>query len=561
MSFFTNNVATRNGDVVIKATTQANAKTLVNQAGAQDFGTLHTWYEQDPLKNHLRLQNFFGEQSMSKVPSTLFKDLLSHDAIMEVNGWEGKFTYDLPVETDNRLKTVDDTSYQIGAGEDGTTFKIVLNRQFAPNTTLTTDLLDGDAISVSDSEPVRDLGYGFEHTVILMSNDPNRTYPTELLQKDIEYFETGGGLAEYGEQLNLVHMPAGTQYMTCEFQLGSPQGVETWFTGKANSVDLKFGATHTQEYLSEIEKFYREGKEVIIMKDNAPGATHKNNVGSVLEMLAIQKFDVNMSTSLMFQRGFTNKTQKGTVRYNEGLWHQMRRGFIITYGKRGGITREHIKQAANYVFKANPMLNSFERRIRFKMGSEAFNNVLAIFKDEVNEQLSNIAALLGADRLLPENPVSGDLYNLRLKPVRFTEVMLPGIGMVELEEDMTLNYVTGVDRNLSGMNPNGFDYTTYSMIIWDAADQTYSNNANVKNAEVVGNNRDANIYLVTPKEDKIYWGRENGRYSVERATDIVASAKTMHSSFFIYGFGATFLKDPSKFVSIELEKDARKGFK
>ena len=561
MSFFTNNVATRNGDVVIKATTQANAKTLVNQAGAQDFGTLHTWYEQDPLKNHLRLQNFFGEQSMSKVPSTLFKDLLSHDAIMEVNGWDGKFTYDLPVETDNRLKTVDDTSYQIGAGEDGTTFKIVLNRQFAPNTTLSCDLLDGDAIAVSDSEPVRDLGYGFEHTVILMSNDPNRTYPTELLQKDIEYFETGGGLAEYGEQLNLVHMPAGTQYMTCEFQLGSPQGVETWFTGKANSVDLKFGATHTQEYISEIEKFYREGKEVIIMKDNAPGATHKNNVGSVLEMLAIQKFDVNMSTSLMFQRGFTNKTQKGTVRYNEGLWHQMRRGFIITYGKRGGITREHIKQAANYVFKANPMLNSFERRIRFKMGSEAFNNVLAIFKDEVNEQLSNIAPLLGADRLLPENPVSGDLYNLKLKPVRFREVHLNGIGMVELEEDMTLNYVTGVDRNLSGMNPNGFDYTTYSMIIWDAADQTYSNNANVKNAEVVGSNRDANIYLVTPKEDKIYWGRENGRYSVERATDIVASAKTMHSSFFIYGFGATFLKDPSKFVSIELEKDARKGFK
>jgi hypothetical protein len=46
-----------------------------------------------------------------------------------------------------------------------------------------------------------------------------------------------------------------------------------------------------------------------------------------------------------------------------------------------------------------------------------------------------------------------------------------------------------------------------------------------------------------------------------RATDIVASAKTMHSSFFIYGFGALFLVDPSKMVTIELKKSARKGFK
>ena len=60
---------------------------------------------------------------------------------------------------------------------------------------------------------------------------------------------------------------------------------------------------------------------------------------------------------------------------------------------------------------------------------------------------------------------------------------------------------------------------------------------------------------------QIYWGRENGRYSVDRATDIIASSKTMHSSFFIYGFGSAWMKDPSKFVTIELEKSARKGFK
>ena len=118
------------------------------------------------------------------------------------------------------------------------------------------------------------------------------------------------------------------------------------------------------------------------------------------------------------------------------------------------------------------------------------------------------------------------------------------------------------DRNISGMNPNGSDYTTYSMIIWDASDSSYSNSNELpKGTKDIGTNDKANIYLVTPKNDKIYWGTENGRYSKERATDIVASAKTMHSSFFIYGFGAMWMKDPSKFVMIELEKGARKGYK
>lgn len=560
MSFFSNNVPIRNNDLVVGMTSANMARNLVNQQGFQDFSTMSTWYHEDSLKNHMRLQSFFGQQSHSSVP--LFQDVIKNDAIIEVNGWDGKFTYDLPVETDTRVRTVEDTSYQEYAGADGSFFKIVLNREFAPNTTLTADGMDGDAIAVSDAEPVVDLGYGFEHTVVLMTNDPDKTYPSYLLEKDVEYFETGGGLAEYGEKLNLVHMPAGTQYMTCEFQLGSPQGVETWFTGKADSVDLKWGQTNSMDYIKEVEQFYKKGNEVVLMKDNAPNATHKYTVGSILEMLAIQKFDRNMSVSLMFQKAATIKTQKGTVRYNEGLWHQMKRGFIITYGKRGGITREHIRRAADYVFKINPMKSEIERRIKFKCGSEAFKNILEIYGEEVRQQISNISALLGADRILPENPVTGDLYNLELKPVRFTKVYLPGIGMVEIEEDRTLNYTNITDRNLRGMNPNGQDYTTYSMIIWDAADQMYSNNQDApKGTEIVGTNKEANIYLVTPKQDKIYWGRENGRYSVEKATDIISSAKTMHASFFIYGFGALWMKDASKFVMVELEKPARRGFK
>lgn len=559
MSFYTNSALTRNGNAMIDVK-PIKRTSLVNQQGWQDASTLYTWYQDDPMKNHLRLQSWFGQQEMQKVP--LFQDVLDHDAILEVNGWDGKFSYDYPVETDNRVKTSDDYSHQKYAGVDGTTFKIVLNREFGVGTTLTCDGLDGEEIAVVDAEPVKDLGYGFEHTVVLNTNDPDKEYPSELLQKDIEYFETGHGIAEWGEKLGTVHMPSPTSYMTNEFQLGSPFGYETFFSGKSDSVDLKEGSANSNEFINQLEKFYSQGQEMVLVKDNSPNATHKYSVGTILEMLTINKFNRVMSTKLMFQKGGTIKTQKGTVRYNEGLWHQMQRGYKITYGKRGGITREHIKRARDYVFKANPFKDAVASRLRFKCGSRAFDNILEIFKDEVNNQISNLAALLGADRLLPENPVSGDLYNLELKPVRFTKVNLPGIGMVEIEEDFSLNYANVTDRNLGGMNPHGADYTTYSMFIWDAADQSYSNNQSLpKGTKSVGTNNDANIYLVVPKGDKIYWGRENGRYDMTRATDIVASAKTMHSSFFIYGFGALFLVDPSKLVTIELKKSARKGFK
>lgn len=558
-SFYTNSVPVRNGDLQIKATTKAIANELVGQQGYQDWSTITQFYDEDPLKNHLKLQQWFGQQSTSTVP--LFQDVLQNDAVLEVNGWEGTFTYDVPVESDTRLKTVDDTSYQMYAGGDGTTFKIVLNREFAPNTKLTCDGLDGDEIVISEAEPVRNLGYGFEHTAILNTNDPDKTYPSYLLEKDIEYFEIGHGVAEYGEKLALVHMPGATNYNTYEFQLGSPQGVETWTTGKANSIDLGLGTTDTKDYLNQVENFYRKGQEVVLMNEKVPGGGSKRTIASVLEMLAIQKFDRNMSTTMMFGRGGNIKTEKGVVRFNEGIWPQLRRGYIITYGKRGGMTKEHIKQARDYVFKGNPMLKTIDSKIKFKAGSEAFNNVMKIFKDEVALQLAALAPFLGSERMIP-NPISGDIYNLQLKPVRFTNVWLMDIGQVEIEEDMTLNYANITDRNLAGMNPNGYDWTTYSMIIWDAADQYYSNNRDFpKGVTPIGDNKEANIWMVAPKGEKIYWGRENGRYSVERAKDILSSSKTMTTSFWIYGFGAMWVKDPSKFVTLELEKSARRGYK
>jgi hypothetical protein len=90
----------------------------------------------------------------------------------------------------------------------------------------------------------------------------------------------------------------------------------------------------------------------------------------------------------------------------------------------------------------------------------------------------------------------------------------------------------------------------------------YSNNQDVpKGTKMIeGGNSKANVYLVQPKEDKIYWGRENGRYSSMNSRDIVASNKFRTESFFIYGAASVWVKDPTKFVMIELDPSQRQGF-
>jgi len=566
MSFFTNQPLTNNGDMVTSFTTASANETnaLINSQGYQDFSTLSTWFKEDPMKNMLKLDSYFGQQDVSRLP--LFQDVIKHDAILEVNGWEGEFHYQLPIETDHSMKTVDDTSDQELCGLGGSTFRIVLNKEMSPFQTISCQGMDGDVLVISDIAPVRNLGYGFEHLVVLAGaeQDPDKTYNRAYLKKDIQYFEmSSSAVGEYTEQLAKVGMPTGTNYMTCKFKLGAGQGVETWFTGKANSVSLMPGYTSasTQDYINEVEQYWNNNKEVLVgvYKDRA--GKHKFTVGSILEMLAIQKFTRNFNTSLMFQPGFSFSTSKGVIRYNEGLWRQMRRGFVHTYGRRGGFSLEDLKLIRDYVFKGNVNMKIEDSIMRIKCGSELYNNIETLIQKEFNQQLQVIAPLLGSERVLTSNPVSGKLNELSLALIKAKTVNLPGIGWVEAIEDKTMNYMNVTDKNLRGFNPNGMDYTAYSGIIWDVTDQTYSNNAKMPDSvKVLGNNKSANIYMIKPMGESVYWGRQNGRYNQSSATDIIATAKTMTEEFFIFGFGAMWMRDPSKFLMVELEESARKGY-
>lgn len=570
MSFYSNQNLSINGDIMTKfdVIKRDEAVALRNAKGYQDFSTLATWVEQDPMKNMLTLETSWNKQDITRL--SLFQDAIKHDAVLEVNGWEGEFSYKMPVETDTCMKTVEDTSDQAvdgGVGIDGAPFRIVLNRELSPNTPISCDGVDGDTLIVSDIYPVTDLVYGFEHWVIFTPSltDPDRSYDASLLESGREYFEMGNAyIAEYSEQLGKVHMPSGTNYITAKFKLGSGQGVETWFTGKANSVSLMPGFTNvdTQSYLDEITGMNYDANNDVIIGTTKTNNGFKFTVGSLLETLAIKKFTHNFNTALMFMQGATIASSKGNLVYNEGLWRQMLRGFVHTYARRGGFNYEDLRILRDYVFQGNPNMQIEDSILRIKCGSELYDNIDTLIQTEAGRQVTNLAPLLGSDRVTPQAIVTGKLDALEVALVKYGKVKVPGIGLVEAIRDTTMDYTKLTDRQLKGMNPNGKDYTTYSGIVWDVTDQAYSNNKQLPaGTKAVNDNVKANIYLVRPQGESVYWGRENGRYSQFKNTDILASGKTMHESFFMYGFGAMWMADPSKFAMTQLEKSNRVGTK
>jgi hypothetical protein len=396
--------------------------------------------------------------------------------------------------------------------------------------------------------------------------DSDATYDPSLLEANREYSEiSSSGLAEYSEELSPVHMPSGTNYITNKFKLGSGQGVETFVTGKAQSVNLMPGytSTDTQEYLNEVKnQGYDDQDDVLIgvIKDIKTGRLTVT-VGSLLEDLAIQKFKHNFNTSLMFMEGVTMSTKKGSLTYNEGLWRQMLRGFVHNYARRGAFNYDDLRIIKNYVFQGNPGMRSEDSTFKMKCGSNLFDNIDVLIQKEGWRQITNLAPLLGADQVTQQRIVTGALDNLEVALVKIGKVRVPGIGLFEPIEDTSMNYTKLTDRQLKGVNnANGLDYTSWSGIIWDVTDQLYSNNKTLPaGTKAVNDKAKSNIYLVRPQGDSIFWGRENGRYSSKGASNILASGKTRHESFFMYGFGAMWMADPSKFAMTQVKKSARGG--
>lgn len=557
-----------NGDMIVEFKSKKQVQSI---AGYQDTTTMSSWYKQDPDKHNLGMIKLWGQQTIAAYP--IYTGLMQNKQMIEVNGADGTFTYEIAIKDSGKCMTIKDYSAEYpNAGLDSTVFRIALNKRYEAGVILTTDLMYAPQIIVSEKEEIRQIPGGWDLPVEFVTNDREASYDSGLLISGLQYFKVGhqmfgGDYATNYESVDLVDTPT---TMKCMFQLGNMSGAEAYVTGKADMKSFSGAADSTKNYLDVLRQEVEGRGEFAFMTDtvnvNKKGQVvdmRKLRIGATMELLVHREHQKSVNTQLLFADAATIQGTNGVTKINEGIWKQVRRGKLIQYGRPMGITRAHIKEAVEYVFRNNPHLAEENRNVRFNVGKAAMQNIYEIFKNEISDQSEGLGKWLGSDRVIGKSPASGtDLLNLTWEAVRFTKAYLPGIGNVEIKHDPSLDFYPGADRFQRGMNQGGFAHTTYSMVIFDVSDAQYSNNTSLpKGASFVdGADAGANMFLVKPEGAMTYFGSEQGRYSSQTSTDILSSNKYQMESYWIYSMVAGFVSDISRYVVIELDPKVRKNF-
>ena len=310
-----------------------------------------------------------------------------------------------------------------------------------------------------------------------------------------------------------------------------------------------------QEKLDHLGGKSREMFFIANKKDGNNIDVNSMMIGTTLEYLALMELAMMECYSLLFAKAATIQTSNGIKRVNEGVWHQIRRGKLIKYSKPGGITVDHISEAASYVYK-NSNIAVRERVIRFKAGWFAYQNVMQIFREEAVQQLNGLpAGMTGTDAQI-DKVFKGKLDELEMQAVVIKSVMIPGIGKVVIEHDPSLDYQPNSDRLSSGMYGEGKAHTSHSLVMWDASNPEYSNvSSKVKNAELIeGGTMKSNIYYIKPEGAHVVYGYEQGRMADgSQTTNVMSSLKYMGKTFWATSQSGALVLDTTRYVVIELQ--------
>lgn len=560
-AFYSKNFpATANGDTVIAYT---SAKTVRSSLVEHDLSSLEEWYFEDPDKNHLGLLQLFA--NISNYPLPMYLGMIKRDATITVNGADGTFRYDLPITETYEVVTVEDTSMKYSKpGIDESLFEIVLNAEFTQNDILTYDVTKGCFLIITNDRPPRqEGGNAWRYWCKLWSRSRVKYFPKDKLRSGIKYFKVTDALGEFSTEFSKVGGASKAGTMTCEFQLAGHRGVEGESTMYAGMKSFGWADKGTKDFIDKayarvktISDYTGQDASYAIIGSRLPDGTINPStarVAQTVSLFCLAELAKMEAYELMFMEGGRIKGRNGVIMKNEGLYPQLRRGFTIGYARPGGIRRDHFMAAADYIFRGRTDLPIDQRIMKFKVGAKAYENIMEIFRDEFNAQLSNIQYLLGNDRII-QNPVSGPNNALELGIVQIRSVILPGIGKVIIEHEPSLDYVEMVDRGslINGITP----ITSYSCIMEDLTQTEWSNAyAGIPNtAEARIGNINNNVFYVKPDGGSMWWGYEQGRWSshVPSGSEIISSHPRMAEQFWCHSISACWVKDLSKFVTIEL---------
>ena len=527
-------------DTNYKVSSHLDSYHLVNMlksAEPMDLGPVDLWAMSQKVEMPLYQMSSFGGKNTILVDTP-----------------RGEYKWQTPIVQDLPYITEDIESVSSVLGQDGTTFKIKLNRRvFGHGDIITYDKYKGLEmyITADDILPSAD---GFIYTVQLVNNNNSASLDHKYLKAGTKYFRKGSARGEYGERFSDIGELSNGFREYYNYVGGAEAHVHYSVSSRAEMM-IKGGLNADGSVpVTEIWRTFDKGLDPSIANiDQMLSVMGKEYIkkaydnGSLtrsfltkMEAAHLTKIATDIETYLMWgQGGRIKQDGPDDMRLSTGLWSQLDNSYKRIYNK-SGFTLD--------LFRSE-IFNFFNGKVEFK-GPDPLRNLIVqtgmAGMKMINQAIKKEAFGTGLTVNLDQSGVNGisgtNAMDLNFG-FAFTSYTIPFLANVKFVLNPAFDNVHTNDIE----NPiiDGFPLSSYNFIIFDITDNTNDN-----------------IFLLKLKWDsELKWFYQNG------TMDYMGRSQGFQSSGNFNGYRvmmsqtmpAIWVKDPTKVLKIVMRNPVTGG--
>jgi hypothetical protein len=527
-------------DTSYKASSHVDSYHLANMLGDSeptDMGPVDIWAMTQKVEMPLYQMSSFGGKN-----------------VIEVDNARGEWKWQTPIAQDLPYVLEDIEPLNMRKGDDGTSFKIKLNkREFGHGDIITYDKYNGVELIVSPEDDILPIGDAFVYTVRLVNNDSYKYMDNKFLAAGTKFFRKSSARGEYGERFSDIQTKSGHREFY-NYVGGAEAHVHYSISSRADmqikggmnadgSVNVteiwrNFDKTMDPSVSSIDDMVGKMGKDYV-KRAMANGDLSRTFMTS-LEAAHLSKISQDIENYLMWGHGGrVRQDGPDDVRLSVGLWKQLDNSFKRVYNK---------SSFSLEMFRAE-LYNFYNGRVEFDgpdpkrqivvqtgMGGMRMVNE-AIKREAAND---NFITVNGDKSGI--NGVTGTGMDLGFG-YAFTSYVIPFLANVRFVINPAFDNVHTNDIE----NPviDGHPLSSYSFIIFDITDNTNDN-----------------IYMLKLKWDNaLKWWYQNG------SMDYMGRSQGFQSSGQFNGYRvymtqampAIWVKDPTKVLKIVMRNPITGG--
>jgi hypothetical protein len=510
---------------------------MLKSAEPMDLGPVDLWAMSQKVEMPLYQMSSFGGKNTILVDTP-----------------RGEYKWQTPIVQDLPYITEDIESASAVLGQDGTNFKIKLNRRvFGHGDIITYDKYKGLEmyITADDILPSAD---GFIYTVQLVNNNNSASLDHKYLKAGTKYFRKGSARGEYGERFSDIGELSNGFREYYNYVGGAEAHVHYSVSSRAEMM-MKGGLnadgsvpvteiwrtfdTNLDPSIANIDQMLAVMGKEYIKKAYDNGSLTRSFL-TKMEAAHLTKIATDIETYLMWgQGGRIKQDGPDDMRLSTGLWSQLDNSYKRIYNK-SGFTLD--------LFRSE-IFNFFNGKVEFK-GPDPQRNLIVqtgmAGMKMINQQIKKEAFGTGLTVNMDQSGVgaiSGSNSMDLNFGFAFTSYTIPFLANVKFVLNPAFDNVHTNDIE----NPiiDGFPLSSYNFIIFDITDNTNDN-----------------IFLLKLKWDsELKWFYQNG------TMDYMGRSQGFQSSGNFNGYRvmmsqtmpAIWVKDPTKVLKIVMRNPVTGG--